>query len=285
MYLSLHDLFLLERFRESLGGELRREGRGLPSPHPGFFSRRDFITHLVSNSNGGIAGLFVPVPVSPDPVFCQNDFDSPGLAGLHKRRHVHCGDVESGLRNDIAKLLVKGGLVATIFDPVRVPRPCVRGLDDLHAFLTHKGVVGTLDLPVHTEIPRGFAGHRVVVKDSDVCVRAASFAVVVDDNHGRAMGAHLFRQQEPEITGPPQVGSIIHIQFVGVERQHIGMSFHSSAVLLRQPVTELDELSDARSVAVEPRSQPVGAGGQMVLLLHSHAELQIVRTRTQVIDG
>ena len=170
MCLSPHDLFLLKRFCESLGGELRREGRGLPSPHPGFFSRGDFITHLVSNSNGGIAGLFVPVPVSPDPVLCKNDFDPPGLAGLHKRRQVHCGDVESGLRNGIAKLLVKGGLVATLFVPVRVPRPCVQGLEDLHAFLTHKGIVDTLDLPVHTEIPRAFAGHRVVVQDGDVCV-------------------------------------------------------------------------------------------------------------------
>ena len=226
----------------------------------------------------------MPVSVAFDRMICQEDLNPAGLTGLDERRHIYRRGFQSRLRDGISELPVEGSQVAPLLGPIRVARLLAGSGQHLHAFLMHEGVVGAFYLPVHAVAPWCLARHGVVVQDGDVGVDAAAFAVVVDDDHGGAVGVHLFRQQEPKISGSRQVVGIIHIQFVGVERQHVRMSLHSSAVLLRQPVTELDELSDARSVAVKPRSQPVGAGGFVVFPFRSDAELQIVRTGAQVID-
>lgn len=62
------------------------------------------------------------------------------------------------------------------------------------------------------------------------------------------------------------------------------MSFHFSRVLLCEPVAQRDELVDASSVSVEPRSQTVCARLLVVLLFRSDAELQVVRTGAEVVD-
>lgn len=163
----------------------------------------------------------MPVAVSLHLVICQEDLNPTGLTGLDERRHIYRRGFQSRLRDGISEPPVEGGQVARVSGPIGVARLCAGSGQHLHAFLMHKGVVGTLDLPMHAVVPWCLARHGVVVQDGDVCVDTTAFAVVVDDDHGGAIGVHLFRQQEPEISGSLQVGGIVYIQFVGVERQHI----------------------------------------------------------------
>lgn len=115
-------------------------------------------------------------------------------------------------------------------------------------------------------------------------VNAAALAVGVNHDHRGAVGPHYLRQQEPQVTCPLQVAGIVNIQFAGMEGQHVGMCFHPAAVLLGQPVARLNELGDARCIAIEPRSQPVSTCRFVALLLRPDAELQIVRPGAQIVD-
>lgn len=117
-----------------------------------------------------------------------------------------------------------------------------------------------------------------------MCVDAAALAVVVNYDHRRAVGPHLLRQQEREVSRPPKVTGIVDIQFVGMERNDVGVGLHSAAVLLGQPVAHPDEPVDARCIAVKPRSQTVSPCRFMALLLRPDTELQICRTGAQVVD-
>ena len=226
----------------------------------------------------------MPVSVSLDRVICQEDLNPAGLTGHDKRRHIYRSGFQGCLRDGISELPVEGSRVAPLLGPIGVARLLARCVQHLHAFLVHEGVVGAFYLPVHAVVPWCLARHAVVVQDSDVGVDAAALAVVVNYDHCRTVGPHLLGQQESEISGSPQIGGIIHIQFVRVERKHVRMGLHLPAVLLRQPVAEFDEPADVRRIAVEPRSQPVSAGGFVIFPFRSDAELQIVRPDAQVVD-
>ena len=215
---------------------------------------------------------------------CQENLYPAGLAGLDEGRHIHHSGFQRRLRDGVSEPLVEGSQIAALLGPIGVTRLLGGSGQHLHAFLVHEGVVGASNLPMNPVIPWRLTRHRVVVQDSDVGVDAAALAVVVNYDHCRTVGPHLLGQQESEISGSPQIGGIIHIQFVRVERKHVRMGLHLPAVLLRQPVAEFDEPADVRRIAVEPRSQPVSAGGFVIFPFRSDAELQIVRSDAQVVD-
>lgn len=210
--------------------------------------------------------------------------DAALIARRYEGRQIHSGRVETSLLDCIAELLVEGRHVTTLIGPVGTwcVRPC--GRSHLHPFLLHQAVVGALHLPVHTEGWRCLAGKGVVVQDRDVGVGAAARAVVVNHDHRWTVGPHLFRQQESQVTGALKVPWILDIQFVGMERNDVGMRLNSAAVLLGQQVAHLDERVDARCIAVKPWSQPVSPCRLMTLLLRPDAELQIGRPSAQVVD-
>lgn len=210
--------------------------------------------------------------------------DAAGLARRCKRRYIHRGGVETRLLNRISELLIEGRQVTTLTGPVGTWRGRRCRCGHLHPFLLHEGVVGPRHLPVHAEVPWCLSRHGVVVQDCDVSVNAAALAVGVNHDHRGTVGAHRLGQQERQVTRPFQIAGIVDIQFVGMEGQDIGVCFHPAAVLLCQPVAHLDELVDARRIAVEPRSQPVGPCRFMALLLRPDAEFQIVRPSAQVVD-
>lgn len=107
---------------------------------------------------------------------------------------------------------------------------------------------------MHAEVPWCLTRLGVVVQNRDVGVNTAAFAVGVNHDHRGAVGPHRLRQQERQVTRPLKVTGIVDIEFVGMEGQHVRMCFHLAAVLLGQPVARLNELGDARCIAIEPRS-------------------------------
>jgi hypothetical protein len=217
-------------------------------------------------------------------VFSHDDLDAAGIARSCERLHIHRGGVETRLLDRIPELLVEGRQVTTLIGPVGTRSGRRRRRCHLHPFLLHEGVVSALHLPVHTEVPWCLTGDGVVVQDRNVDVNASALAVGVNNDHRGTVWPHLLGQQECQVTRPLQVAGIVDIQFVGMEGQDIGVCFHPAAVLLGQPVARLNELGDARCIAIEPRSQPVGPCRFMALLLRPDTELQIVSAGTQVVD-
>lgn len=217
-------------------------------------------------------------------MFGFDDLHAAGLARRYESRQIHHGGVETRLFDRTAELLVEGRHVTALIGPVGSWRGRRSRRGHLHPFLLHKGVVGALHLPVHAVVPWCLPRDGVVVQDRDVGVDTAALAVVVNHDHRGAVGSHLLRQQERQVTCSLKVQWIVDIEFLGMERNDVGMGLHSAAVLLGQQVARLDEPVDAQCIAIEPRSQPVSTCRLVALLLRPDAELQVVRPRAQVVD-
>lgn len=125
---------------------------------------------------------------------CQENLYPSGLTGLDEGRHIHHSGFQRRLRDGVSEPLVEGSQIAALLGPIGVTRLLGGSGQHLHAYLVHEGVVGASNLPMNPVIPWRLTRHRVVVQDGDMCVDAPALAVVMDNDHRRAVGAHLLGQ-------------------------------------------------------------------------------------------